>query len=598
MQFKDLTETAIEQFAGPVIFDRGYDYYTNKLVYDLQYDSYTESLQAQVSGHYGDYEVNISMEGSNLSAECTCPYEGYPCKHIVAVLLTFLHNRDAYVKQAQKTKKAESSIVQKLQTLSKEELVELLAAYSKKYPDVKRDLMVRLATDTEMTLSSIKKQITHAFPPVESHQYSPPTIARQLRTILKSVEQASPEMQIRVYWAVIDRTLKELNDYGMDEETLENVATDTMEALVEAFGEIETLKAERAEVIAQLITYYLRGNFGITDWVYDTAVNLCKEKAEYLIIINALEQAMYRGSFTSHYQTEIAELYRAIGDADAERKILEAHLEYGMDYWRLAEYWFEQGNDEKAWEIVHKGLERGQGRKTELYEALQKRYQEQQDYARIFELLQRKLEKQELDSRSLKHDSTYQCLWDYYVQQNDYQGQKHLLEMRLTNNEIDLDFYKQAEKTLTSTDWQSFESQITNTLKKCIQERQQTRYGLYYSPFTASEVTILAEIYHYKNDVDMLFDTIKNNIELLRKYESLLMPHYTLEYLEQYRDKIDRLIAARGRENYKAAVPYAKTIKQIYTNILHKPDEWTQYIDNLRQKNKTLRALQEEFARL
>ena len=63
-------------------------------------------------------------------------------------------------------------------------------------------------------------------------------------------------------------------------------------------------------------------------------------------------------------------------------------------------------------------------------------------------------------------------------------------------------------------------------------------------------------------------------------------------------EKIDQLIAARGRKNYQAAVPYAKTVKKLYTDILHKPDGWTQYISNLRQKNKTLRAFQEEFARL
>lgn len=37
MQLKDLTDKAIKQFAGSVIFDRGHSYYVNKLVYDLQY---------------------------------------------------------------------------------------------------------------------------------------------------------------------------------------------------------------------------------------------------------------------------------------------------------------------------------------------------------------------------------------------------------------------------------------------------------------------------------------------------------------------------------------------------------------------------------
>lgn len=46
MQLQDLTDKAIKQFAGSVIFDRGYGYYVNKLVYDLQYSSDTDSIQA------------------------------------------------------------------------------------------------------------------------------------------------------------------------------------------------------------------------------------------------------------------------------------------------------------------------------------------------------------------------------------------------------------------------------------------------------------------------------------------------------------------------------------------------------------------------
>lgn len=41
-----------------------------------------------------------------------------------------------------------------------------------------------------------------------------------------------------------------------------------------------------------------------------------------------------------------------------------------------------------------------------------------------------------------------------------------------------------------------------------------------------------------------------------------------------------------------------KAIKQCYTKILKKPEQWTKYITNLRQEHKKLRAFQEEFAHL
>ena len=600
MRLNDLTEHFVKQFAGSTIFNRGNNYYRNGMVYDLRYDAGNDSIQAQVSGNYGDYEVDITMQDNHISADCDCPYDGYPCKHIVAVLLTFLHQKSQYQQQAQKQKQAESSLMKKVKSLSEEELVELLLSYSKKYPDVKRDLMVRLESNKKATFTSIKRQIAGAFPSVESRNYAPRTIAKQLRTILKSVENASKEMQLKVYWVVTDRTLKELNDYGMDEETLENVAINTMEDLVNVAKENGVLQEEKAAIIEQLMDYYIWGNCGLVDFIYATVTELCSSKSDYKLVIEKLKRKLAGASFKSYYQDLLADLYEQIGDTESQRATLEGHLEYGGDYWRLAEYWLNQGEQEKALTIIHEGLEKGQGRKTELYEALQKHYQQRKEYDKIFELLERKVARQDLDHRSFKLDSTYQLLRNYYKKQKNYEGRGILLEMRLLSNAIDLEFYQEAEKTLTAEDWQTFELRILKNLHDRLrqQKKQRTGFGWMYAPYTSSEATVLAEIYHYKQDVDNLFDTVKDNIELLRKYEALLMPHYTVEYLEQYRNRIDRLIADRGRQNYQAAVPYAKAIKKMYTDILHTPDEWTAFITNLRQKNKTLRALQQEFARL
>jgi hypothetical protein len=129
----------------------------------------------------------------------------------------------------------ETAFVKKIQTLSKDELVEILLSYTQKYPDLKRDLMARLEGEQTVTFNTIKQQIAQTFPSIESPNYSPSNIAKQLRTILDSGENFSQELQIKVYWAVIDRILKELNRYGMDDAPLEDIAIDTMEKLITAF---------------------------------------------------------------------------------------------------------------------------------------------------------------------------------------------------------------------------------------------------------------------------------------------------------------------------------------------------------------------------
>ena len=599
MQLKDLTETYLRQFAGSTIFERGEGYADGEAVYSLRYDAGSDSIQAEVAGNYDDYEVTASSPGGRLSAECDCPYEGYPCKHIVAVLLTFLRDKARYAEEAKKRQKAQSSLAKKIKALSQEQLVEILLDYVKKYPDVKRDLTVRLEADNKATFSSIKKQIARAFPSIQSRNYSTSHIAKQLRMILKSVETAPEAMQAKVYWAVTDRTLLELNNYGMDDDALENIAIDALEELIALFQENDSLQEEKAQVIEQLMAYYFHGNCGLVDLIYESAYNLCSKKADYQILIDSLKPKVKSDPSRSYYKNLLADLYEAVGDSEAQRHTLEARLEYGMDYWRLAQYWLEQGNEEKALQVIRAGIEKGQGRKIELYAALQKHYQAHGKFEDILALLEQKIEKQDLDNRNhFKHDGTYQCLWEHYSEQGDYQGIVRLLDMRLQHNDIDLEFYQEAETNLTQEDWNDFAPRIRQNLKKRIQSKQQRGTHMWYVPYAASETQILAEIYEYTRDVNNLFETIKHDVKLLRQYESQLNEDYAVEYLNQYRTLIDRLIAARGRNNYKTAAQYAATIKHIYLDIQKDPAAWKQYLTSLLATHKTLRALKEEFAHL
>ena len=598
MHLQDLTEQTLRQFAGSTIFQRGEGYADGGAVYSLRYDAGSDSIQAEVAGNYDDYEVTVSTQGEQLSAGCTCPYEGYPCKHIVATLLTFLRNQAQYAKEAQKQQKAQSSLAKKIKELPQEQLAEILLDCVKKYPDVKRDLTVRFESDKKTTFSSIKKQITRAFPSIQSRNYSTSYIAKQLRMILKSVESAPEAMRAKVYWAVTDRSLKELNDYGMDDDALENVTIDAMEALVDLLQESDALQEEKVLVIEQLMDYYFRGNCGLVDWTYECAYNLCSQKSDYQILIESLKRKVRAAPSMSYYKNLLASLYEAIDDSEAQRKTLESRLEYGMDYWSLAQYWFKQDHEEKALQAIRDGIEKGQGRKIELYAAIQEHYREQGDYDAILTLLQQKIAQQDLDNRNhFKHDSTYNLLWQYYSEQGEYQGIVSLLEIRLQHNDIDLEFYQEAETNLTQEDWNDFAPRILENLQNRIRNRQQ-RASHWYVPYASEETRILAEIYDYTEDVHNLFETIKHDVKLLRQYEPRLLQDYAVEYLNQYRTVIDRLIAARGRENYKTAAQYAATIKHIYLDIQHDQTAWKQYLTSLLTANKQLRAMKEEFAKL
>ena len=109
------------------------------------------------------------------------------------------------------------------------------------------------------------------------------------------------------------------------------------------------------------------------------------------------------------------------------------------------------------------------------------------------------------------------------------------------------------------------------------------------------EMKTLAEIYAYQGNITKLFETAKSDDRLLVKYEAKLASKHPNLYLKRYNDMIEKLIVRRGRESYREASKYGASIKKIYQKVLEKPQEWSWYISNLRNKNKILRALQEEL---
>lgn len=64
-------------------------------------------VSCTVLGNGGVYQTKAAVRGTKES-ECTCPYEGFPCKHIVALQQTYkgrpktFHDVDAHLKERRK----------------------------------------------------------------------------------------------------------------------------------------------------------------------------------------------------------------------------------------------------------------------------------------------------------------------------------------------------------------------------------------------------------------------------------------------------------------------------------------------------------------
>jgi hypothetical protein len=69
---------------------------------------------------------------------------------------------------------------------------------------------------------------------------------------------------------------------------------------------------------------------------------------------------------------------------------------------------------------------------------------------------------------------------------------------------------------------------------------------------------------------------------------------YPDEAIRLFKSVVKRLIDGRGRENYQQATGYLARVRRLYRKQEREP-EWQEYITNLRNSNKSLRALKGEL---
>lgn len=124
---KKITEIVLKPLSSPESFSRGYGLYQSDAVFDTFKQS--ESLIGKCEGSSAPfYQMSFQLdEGGILGASCTCPYEwgGY-CKHIIALVLTYIHEPSAFIKQ--------KDIEELLGQLDKDTLMHLIAKMVDKKP--------------------------------------------------------------------------------------------------------------------------------------------------------------------------------------------------------------------------------------------------------------------------------------------------------------------------------------------------------------------------------------------------------------------------------------------------------------------------------
>lgn len=126
---KKITESALKSLSSPESFARGHELYQSDAVFDTfrQHNILAGKCEGSSAPFY---QLRVQLdEGGIQEASCTCPYDwgGY-CKHIIALMLTYIHNPDAFIEQ--------KNLKELLGQLDKDALVHLITKMVGKNPDL------------------------------------------------------------------------------------------------------------------------------------------------------------------------------------------------------------------------------------------------------------------------------------------------------------------------------------------------------------------------------------------------------------------------------------------------------------------------------
>lgn len=172
-----LTEKIIRDRTTEQSFQKGLDYYLSGAIYDPTWQSIPDGIMLMAScqgSNASSYRLSVKIDAGGIRfASCTCPYDwGGDCKHIVALLLTYLRQPEKFTKQ--------QSVTELLSGLEKEALAAIIIRLVERNPDIYDELeiiipAVKAAAQPKSSLSKERYQT----------QVSEQAYRKQVKRILK-----------------------------------------------------------------------------------------------------------------------------------------------------------------------------------------------------------------------------------------------------------------------------------------------------------------------------------------------------------------------------------------------------------------------------
>ncbi|HAF48265.1 MAG TPA: hypothetical protein DCL08_03365 [Anaerolineaceae bacterium] len=574
---KKMTENILKSLSSPKSFTRGHDLYQSDAVFDTfrQGDLLTGKCEGSSAPFY---QIHVQLdEGGIQEASCTCPYDwgGY-CKHIVALMLTFMHNPDAFIEQ--------KNIKERLGQLDKDALVHLITKMVDKNPDLYSWLQTAIPVasvqsqpgqqrnkrKTEVSKTAYKRQIQSILHSLQGYRMSEAywmmggmvdQLDHVCETAYDFLEADDAQGALVILITLLTEVSGSFEQFDDSDGELGGFLSDLALPLVEAILSADLSKTERRSLFNELepVVEELSA-YGIDDLdVILAALNLGWSDE----VLAEQEDYDYDESILAEAKLNILERQNRV------EEYLKLCLEVG-EYRRYILKQIEVGDFKKAKEVAWKTITQASDALV-IAKALR-------DAGHLPDALH--LAEKGLDLDGNKHELG---AWLGPIEETQGQIDKAVQAYQAAFTSLpSLDLYRILKK-LSGANWGNLRSILMQVLQ------------------VSHHTDVLVDVYLSEEEWDQAISIADKagewNYSLIQKVADTVFPFRPDWVIQASRKQAEGLIAKTQSKYYATAARWLAKMKQAYCASGRK-EEWLSYLDGLKNTYSRRPALQAELRKL
>ncbi|WP_017298170.1 SWIM zinc finger family protein [Nodosilinea nodulosa] len=565
-----LKESQVKALATEQSFERGQRYYRKGAIFNPVLQGLTLWADCEGSMTYRP-RVTLSAQGIEDSS-CTCPYDwGGLCKHQVALLLTYIHDRDRI------------RVIQPIKTLlaqrSREDLVRMVEQMVQRYPDLLAMVEAPAAPTAGQApdLDKYRRATARVFQGTEMKP-----MAAALAALAEHGQRFAQNQDWTnagdIYQLLLE-TANDCYDYSVLDIDYNGevgcVIQDIAQGLSDSLGNAENLDVGRHRLWIEtcLNAVFKDIELGGMDYAYPAwdALLTYSTDEDWAWVEKQVRQALDKTGQRTFGSWGREALVKLLADR-AERQGSgtdsgELLLELGTPQQR-AFYHLNQGNFEEALAIARSHFKDLPGLVIQFADALLGA--QATDLAIEFV--------QECNQKS--HFSYQEWLTNFY--KNHGQPEQFVAaQIELLKAHFTLQGYQELQAQAEPLgQWKTLRQQLITELSE------------------QKQVTALLNIALLEQDWDLALSYLNqlrfNKLAHQERVAKAIQTDRPGEAIVLYRELAEAAIGQRGRDNYRQAAGHLKAIQRLSKTTQRKA-EFSQYVQQLRDRNKTLRALKEEL---